>query len=52
MTNKITKEDTSNPNKNKVFTNINKLNLSPWEWVDDGWVRLSFKPSKDEVSND
>jgi hypothetical protein len=51
MTYKITKEDTSNTNKNKVFTNINKLHLPSWEWVDGEWVKSS-ETSKEEVSND
>ena len=52
MSYKKIEENSSNINKNKGSTDSSRIHLSPWKWIDGEWVMLSFKPSKNEVSND
>lgn len=31
---------------------ISDVILSSWKWIDNEWVKVNFKPSNNEVSND
>tara|TARA_B110000908_G_C10163274_1_gene407124 strand:+ start:299 stop:466 length:168 start_codon:yes stop_codon:yes gene_type:complete len=50
-------EDNPTNKPHKLLEHYKKQRISDailpsWKWIDNEWVKVNFKPSKDEVSND